>query len=40
MKYKVKKTNLNKLKKYINAYTETKKEQAIAICYNQYKEYK
>ena len=34
MKYKVKKTNLNKLKKYINAYTETKTERKTTGFYN------
>ena len=34
MKYKVKKTNLNKLKKYINAYTEAKTERETAGLYN------
>lgn len=34
MKYKVKKTNLNKLKKYINANTEAKTERETAEFYN------
>jgi hypothetical protein len=34
MKYKVKKTNLNKLKKYINAYTEAKTERETTGFYN------
>jgi hypothetical protein len=35
MKYKVKKTNLNKLKKYINANTETKTERETTGFYDK-----